>query len=70
MARKIRYHIVQWNEETQLVEIFRIMDDETKVLYSDISFAKAKKKSTRSFAQELGEALLVDSPAGRRLFDL
>ena len=70
MKRMIVAHQIRWDESKRLIEIVRVMQDNSEVLFTHLQFEEAEKKAIKKFAQELGEALIVDSPVGRKLFDL
>ncbi|TIU88921.1 MAG: hypothetical protein E5V86_04920 [Mesorhizobium sp.] len=63
-------HLVQAEDETQLIVIYRIGSDGTPTLYSSLSFEKAQEMGSEKFGKLLGENLILDSPKLRDLFSL
>ena len=67
-------HVLEIDEEKRLLTIYRVFPDRTKQLFTSV-FIPRKTVSEdpevfRSFAQTLGENVLMDSPAARRLFGI
>lgn len=63
-------HLVQAEEETQLIAIYRIDSGGTPTLYTSLSFDEARKMGPEKFDKLLGENLILDSPKLRDLFSL
>jgi hypothetical protein len=70
MQKKTHSHVIRFNEELRTIEIYRVLSDNSEVFLTRISFEQAKKKKFESFALEIGETLLLDSPAARKIFEL
>lgn len=63
-------HLVQAEEETQLIAIYRIDSGGTPTLYTSLSFDEARRMGPEKFGKLLGENLILDSPKLRDLFSL
>jgi hypothetical protein len=63
-------HLVRFNEEKRIIEIYRIKSGYQPILYTEIAFDEASKKAFGEFARLLGENILMDSLPGRKLFTL
>jgi hypothetical protein len=65
-------HLVHFDEGTGKVLIFRIDIDGQKTLYSSVSLPASNgwNASLESFAKQLGENLLLDSPIARKALNL
>ncbi len=63
-------HLVQAEDETQLIVIYRIGSDGMPTLYTSLSFEKAQEMGLEKFSKLLGENLILDSPKLRDLFSL
>lgn len=69
--RESKYsHTIRFDDETKTVEICRILPNGSNVLLTQTPFENARSKGFESFASEIGEVLLLDSPIARRIFDL
>ncbi len=74
---KINYnyhHILEIDEEKRLLTIKRLFKDGTQQLFTSVELPDSTRSedpsSFRSFSQALGENLMIDSPAARRLLGL
>lgn len=67
-------HLVEIEEVTRRLAIFRIYDDGRKELFTFVDLpllpADQGEESLAEFCRLLGENLLLDSPAGRKLMGL
>jgi hypothetical protein len=63
-------HIIQFDETLQSIEIHRNLPDNSKIFLTRISFEHAKEIGFESIAMKIGELLLLDSPAARKIFEL
>ncbi|UVK51043.1 hypothetical protein DBIPINDM_004253 [Mesorhizobium sp. AR02] len=63
-------HLIQAEEETQLITIYRIDSGGMPTLYTSVSFEEARKMGFDKFGRLLGENLILDSPGLRDLFSL
>ncbi|MGX5839557.1 hypothetical protein ACWGTI_02415 [Mesorhizobium sp. ArgA1] len=64
----LRGHLMQADEETQLISIYRIDSGGMPTLFTSISFDEARKMGLEKFGKLLGENLILDSPKLRDLF--
>ena len=66
-------HLVQIDEETRILTIYRVFDDE-RDLYTSVKLPDGNWTSNvevlQEFCRVLGENLLLDSPQARRLLDM
>jgi hypothetical protein len=58
------FHTIEIDEAAKLIKIHRVFPDGEKQLYTEMALPP---DLTATFAQRLGESILLDSPAGRRL---
>lgn len=67
-------HFLEFDEHKRTLTIYRIHEDGTKRLFTAVDLPRKTlsedEQGFRSFAQMLGENLLVDSPVARRLLGL
>ncbi|QND56346.1 hypothetical protein [Mesorhizobium huakuii] len=63
-------HLIQAEEETQLITIYRIDSGGMPTLYTSVSFEEARKMGFEKFGRLLGENLVLDSQRMRDLFSL
>lgn len=67
-------HIVLIDEEKRVLTIERIFPDGKKVLFTSVEIPEisisSNKEIIRRFAMQLGENIISDSPAARRLFGM
>ena len=63
-------HLIQAEEETQLITIYRIDSGGMPTLYTSVSFEEAQKMGFEKFGRLLGENLVLDSQRMRDLFSL
>ena len=65
-------HLVCIDEEAKEVVIYRVDSNGKRRLYTKAPLPEARRENSEleSFARMLGENLLLDSPAARRLLDL
>ncbi|AOY66212.1 hypothetical protein LN565_16190 [Xanthomonas euvesicatoria pv. euvesicatoria] len=65
-------HLVYVDEESRKLLIYRLSEKGKKTLLTDISLPIEQGWSSdlESIAKQLGENLLMDSPAARRLLDI
>lgn len=66
-------HLVHIDEDTRELKIYRVDTDGTRTFYTSTVLPESsgwKDDRLEAFAKQLGEALLVDSPVGRRLLKL
>jgi hypothetical protein len=68
-------HLIEIDEETRSLTVFRVDSDTgQRTLYTSVDIPPADVEpgevQFREFARQLGENLLLDSPAARRLFGL
>jgi len=63
-------HLIQAEDETQLITIYRIDSGGMPILYTSVSFEEARKMGFEKFGRLLGENLVLDSPRMRDLFSL
>jgi len=61
-------HLIQAEEEAQLIAIYRIDSGGLQTLYTSVSFDEARKMGLEKFGKLLGENLILDSPKLRDLF--
>ena len=61
-------HLIQAEEETQLITIYRIDTGGMPTLFTSVSFEEARKMGLEKFGKLLGENLILDSPKLRDLF--
>ena len=61
-------HLIQAEEEAQLIAIYRIDSGGLPTLYTSVSFDEARKMGLEKFGKLLGENLILDSPKLRDLF--
>ncbi|MDX8530229.1 hypothetical protein RFM41_00580 [Mesorhizobium sp. VK25A] len=61
-------HLIQADEETQLITIYRIDTGGMPTLFTSVSFEEARKMGLEKFGKLLGENLILDSPKLRNLF--
>ena len=61
-------HLIQAEEETQLITIYRIDTGGMQTLFTSVSFEEARKMGLENFGKVLGENLILDSPKLRDLF--
>jgi len=68
------HHILEIDEEKRLLTITRQFQDGTQQLFTSVELPSTTlsedAESFRNFSQMLGENLLIDSPAARRLLGL
>jgi hypothetical protein len=61
-------HLVEIDEGKRVLTIYRVFDSGEKSLYTSSDMPEGKdSKSGAEFARTLGENLLLDSPAARRI---
>ena len=64
-------HSVEIDEKHRLLKIFRVFPDGRKQFYTETDVPSAGGSSTfEVLSRTVGEALLMDSPAARRLMQL
>ena len=66
-------HIVQIDESTRELRIYRLDADGTRTFYTSTELPSSsgwKDTSLQAFARLLGENLLMDSPVARKLLNL
>ena len=67
-------HLLEIDEEKKTLSIYRVYSSGKKILYTKKKFPKIyspdDQEHIQQFAQILGENLLIDSPAARRLLKL
>ena len=65
-------HLVAIDEASRKLVIFRVEEDGTKTLFTEavLPAEKGWSESLISLAKQLGENLLLDSPAVRKMLDL
>lgn len=63
-------HLIQAEDETQLITIYRIDSGGMPTLFTSVSFEEARKLGFEKFGRLLGENLVLDSPRMRDLFSL
>ncbi|WP_143748358.1 hypothetical protein [Mesorhizobium carmichaelinearum] len=63
-------HLIQAEEETHLITIYRIDSGGMPTLYTSVSFEEARKMGFEKFGRLLGENLVLDSQRMRDLFSL
>ena len=67
-------HVLEIDEEKRILTIYRVFDDGSKQLFTSVDFPGKSffddEPRFREFALKLGENLLLDSPAARRLLGL
>ncbi|TPI44761.1 hypothetical protein FJW05_21200 [Mesorhizobium sp. B2-9-1] len=61
-------HLIQAEEETKVITIYRIDSGGVPTLYTSVSFDEARKMGLEKFGKLLGENLILDSPKLRDLF--
>ncbi|MBZ9850644.1 hypothetical protein LB565_21910 [Mesorhizobium sp. CA14] len=61
-------HLIQVEEETKVIAIYRIDSGGVPTLYTSVSFDEARKMGLEKFGKLLGENLILDSPKLRDLF--
>jgi len=61
-------HLIQPEEETQLITIYRVDSGGMPTLFTSLSFDEARKMGFEKFGKLLGENLILDSPKLRDLF--
>ena len=61
-------HLIQAEEEAQLIAIYRIDSGGLPTLYTSVSFDEARRMGLEKFGKLLGENLILDSPKLRDLF--
>ncbi|MER8698635.1 MULTISPECIES: hypothetical protein [unclassified Mesorhizobium] len=61
-------HLIQAEEETQLIVIYRIDSGGMPTPYTSLSFDEAQKMGFEKFGKLFGENLILDSPKLRDLF--
>lgn len=64
----MRGHLIQAEEQTQLIAIYRIDSGGVPTLFTSVSFDEARKMGLEKFGKLLGENLILDSPNLRDLF--
>ncbi|RUU59043.1 hypothetical protein [Mesorhizobium sp. M2C.T.Ca.TU.002.02.1.1] len=64
----MRGHLIQAEEQTQLITIYRIDSGGVPTLFTSVSFDEARKMGLEKFGKLLGENLILDSPKLRDLF--
>jgi hypothetical protein len=67
-------HLVEIDEDERIVRIMRIFSDGSMQLFIEADFpakdSKHSQNSYKSFCQMLGENIILDSPAARRVLGL
>ena len=63
-------HLIQAEDETQLITIYRIDSGGMPTLFTSVSLEEARKMGFEKFGRLLGENLVLDSPRMRDLFSL
>lgn len=63
-------HLIQAEEETQRIVIYRLDSGGMPTLFTSLSFDEARKMGLEKFGRLLGENLILDSPKLRDLFSL
>lgn len=67
-------HLIEIDEASRQLNIFRLFEDGKKHLYTQVELPAKKadedKPAYEKFAQDLGENILLDSPLARRLIGL
>lgn len=67
-------HLITIDEKNKKLSIYRVFNDKSTELFTSIDLpdisASEQVDEFELFTQQLGENLLMDSPAGRKLFDL
>jgi hypothetical protein len=69
---KMHDHFVHIDLGARELQIFRVLSDGQKELYTAITLPESSgwTEKFESFAKQLGENLLLDSPVARKLLDL
>jgi hypothetical protein len=62
-------HLIECDEDGERLSIYRVHEDGRRELQTEFSFEEIKTKGYASFVSELGEAIVVDAPVLRWLFD-
>jgi hypothetical protein len=64
-------HLVEIDEDAKKLKIFRVFNDGTNQFYTEVDFPNRKTsdgpRDYEGFMRMLGENILLDSPAARRL---
>lgn len=60
--------LIQAEEDTQLITIYRIDSGGMPTLFTSLAFEKAREMGFEKFGKLLGENLILDSPKLRDLF--
>ena len=72
--KKNYVHVVEINEGTRILQIFRLYCDGSRVLYTETELPKKTfdedAEGIRGFARVLGENLLADSSVARKLLKI
>ena len=67
-------HLIEMNYEENKITIYRVFSDGERQLYTSTNFPAINfdrnKEEFFLFAQNLGENILLDSPAARKIFGL
>jgi len=63
-------HLIQAEEGTRLITIYRVDSGGMPTLYTSVSFEEARNMGFEKFGRLLGENLILDSPGLRDLFSL
>ena len=65
-------HLVCFDETSRVMTIYRVHGDGTRTLFTTAALPETRGWTAASerFAMQLGENLLLDSPAARRLLDI
>jgi len=67
-------HVIEVNEETRVLQIYRLYPDNSRVLYTETELPKMTfdedEVGFREFAKTLGENLLTDSPIARKIIGI
>ncbi len=65
-------HVVSIDDESRILRIDRLFEDGRRVLYTQTELPRLdmsdREKAVAEFVRLLGENLLFDTPAGRKLF--
>lgn len=62
-------HLVETDETREELTIHRIGEDGKRILYTRILFSRIKAQGYTNFVSALGEAIVLDTPVLRRMFE-
>ena len=60
-------HVVCVDAEKARLTIYRLDRDGSRALFTFVDLPQSTEEALRSFCERLGENILLDSPAGRKL---